>query len=139
MKVVIVFKRNLDLQLSTLVVIIFVVYECKVGDSEQYIIVYSNLYLFQSPVIRNWVTHYRDVTSKIRQRERGVRWGMSGFWQRHWASDRSRRQKNNPFVLRCTIKNVANQFGSEGMFWVNFSIKLLKNWMHICKKKKNEK
>ena len=58
----------------TLVVIIFVDYECKVGDSEQYIIVYSNLYLFQSPVIRNWVTHYRDVSSKIRQREREV-WG----------------------------------------------------------------
>ena len=33
-----------------------------------------------------WFATESHITSKIWQR--GVRWGMSGFWQRHWASDR---------------------------------------------------
>ena len=47
-----------------------------------------------------WFATESHITSKIWQR--GVRWGMSGFWQRHWASDRHSEPGDREIILLCS-------------------------------------
>ena len=75
-----------------------------VSDSEQYIIADSNLYLFQSPMVRNWVTHYiKDLTERCEVRHEWVLAETLSIRQ----TFRTRRQRNYPFVLRCTCYYVS--------------------------------